>query len=265
MKWLKVGAVVFVSVVVTSLAIDAADTLDGVGGTLLGQLAGTQSGCPDGMIAVSYAQSFSCVDQYEAAVGEQCPQTAPRNSADSQLNVDDPSCQAVSRADALPWRFVTREQAALACMRAGKRLLTATEWFAIAAGTPDDGRCNVDSAGAKSGEQLPECVSAAGVFNAVGNVWEWTSDDVIEGTYQGRTVPTKGYVAQVAVDGFPTITNEQPSPLFGQDYFWSASEGAYGVLRGGFYGSESDAGVYSVHAQTEPVAASQAIGFRCVL
>ena len=62
-----------------------------------------------------------------------------------------------------------------------------------------------------------------------------------------------------------TLTSQSPSQDFEQDYLWQSPEGIYGVLRGGFFGSGEDAGVYAVHAKTAPTVAAIAIGFRCVL
>lgn len=265
MKWLKVGAVVFVSVVLTTLAIDAADTLNGSGSTLLGQLISSeQSVCPLGMIPVPAATTFTCVDTYEAAAGPDCPHQNPANFSDSGANATALGCNAVSKADTLPWRFVTREQAVTACLRSGKRLISSDEWFTIAAGTPDTDSCNIHSGGARVSGADKACVSAVGVYDTVGNVWEWTTNDVIAGKHEGVDVPAAGYVSQVDSGGFPLVSTAQSNSLFADDYFWSSPEGAYGVLRGGYYGSESDAGVYSVHAQTLPTNASAAIGFRCV-
>jgi len=266
MKWLKVGAVVFMSVAFTTLAIDAADTLSGSKSTLLGQLISTESSaCPDGMLAVPVAQSFDCVDEYEATASPDCPYPQPNNTQQSSSNISNPDCKSISEKDEIPWRFVTREQAATACLRSGKRLITSAEWHLIAAGTPDTKVCNIESSGAKPSGENELCKSAVGVKDTIGNVWEWTSDDVIEGKYQGREVPESGYVAQVDSGGFPTMTNNTASGLFFEDYFWSEREGAYGVLRGGFYGSKSDAGMYSTHAQTLPTVSGTAIGFRCVI
>jgi len=267
MRWLKGGAVVFVSVAITALGIDAADTLNGSKNTLFGQLVATESssdGCPEGMLAVPVAQTFTCVDIYEAAAGPDCPHENPNTEPETRANLADRQCQAISKAGVKPWRFIAREQAVTACLKAGKRLITAEEWYLIAAGTPDTEACNTSSVGPTNTDTHNECISAVGVKDTIGNVWEWTSDDVIEGQYEGRAIPDSGYVTQVDNAGFPVLTNESPSNLFFEDYFWSSSEGAFGVLRGGFYGSKSDAGVYSIHAKTLPTAAGTAIGFRCV-
>ena len=79
-----------------------------------------------------------------------------------------------------------------------------------------------------------------------------------------RKVPVTGYVSQVDSDGIAMESDSNASELFSSDYFWSNMTGAYGMMRGGFYGSKSDAGVYSTHAYTLPTTAGAAIGFRCV-
>lgn len=265
MKFLKVGAVIFGAVLITALGIDAADTLSGKSGSMLGQLIATEEGgCPAGMIAVSIGQTFSCVDLYEAAPSLACPSAFPASSADTQTNINTIECTATSQAKGTPWVYITREQAQVVCMRAGKRLPTASEWHTFALGTPDTGVCNTQGTGVLSSGSNAECRSAAGVYDAIGNVWEWTSDDVIQGMYAGRALPEEGYVGQVASDGVATVTGAASSEQFASDYVWSQAEGAYGVLRGGFYGNGKDAGVYAIQAKTLPTAATAAIGFRCV-
>lgn len=267
MRWLKVGAVIVVSVCITALGIDAADTLQGSRSTLLGQLIATESAgvCPEGMIEVPVAQTFTCIDRYEATAGKDCPHQNPSNAIQSMENINDPDCGATSVEEATPWRFITRDQAVTACLRSGKRLINSVEWYLIAGGTPDSGVCNTNSNGIKQTGSSPECVSAVGAYDTIGNVWEWTADDVINGQYRGREVPQEGYVAQVDAGGFPTVTNDNPVGVFFEDYFWTNPEGAYAVMRGGFYGSKSDAGLYSTHAATLPTASVGAIGFRCVI
>lgn len=266
MKLLKVGGVIFGAIILTALGIDAADTLQGSRSTLLGQLVATEDGgCPKGMTAVPAAPSFSCVDVYEASPDNACPSLGPANEFDTERNMESQACKAVSEAEVEPWRFITREQAQVACVRAGKRLPSNEEWQLVAAGTPDtDSSCNTKGSGASQTGVHTTCQSAAGVFDAIGNVWEWTNEDVFDGTFNGRTLPEEGYVLQVDRGGIATLTGTDSSDLFNEDYFWSESSGTYGVLRGGFYGSREDAGVYAAHAATLPTMTSAAIGFRCV-
>jgi len=267
MKWLKIGGVVFGAMAITALGIDAADTLQGSRSTLLGQLAATENGgCPDGMLTVPSATTFSCVDMYEASPASECPSPDPTNELESMQNIEDSSCSAVSREGALPWRIVSRESAQLACVRSGRRLPTNEEWQLFAAGTPDSASdCNVSEKSVHKTGAHRTCESAVGVYDAVGNVWEWTHDDVFDGTYNGRALPAEGYVVQVDRGGVATQSGATSSDLFGKDYFWSEQEGAYAIMRGGFYSSREDAGVYTVHAATLPTMTGAAIGFRCVL
>jgi hypothetical protein len=266
MKWLKVGAVIFSAVLITALGIDAADTLQGSRSTLLGQVIDVKesNNCPTGMAPVPMASSFTCVDIYEASASAECPYANPSNELQSQENVAHRECKAVSKPDVDAWRFVTREQAFTACMRAGKRLPKSEEWYLSSVGTVDTSEnCNIDSGTVKkTGDNA--CISAVGAYDTIGNVWEWTSNDVIEGMLNGRELPQTGFVTQVDAQGIAVLTDTNASELFYKDYFWSSKQGTFGMLRGGFYGSKQDAGVYAVHADTPPTTAGTAIGFRCV-
>lgn len=268
MKRLKLTAIIIGAVIVTSLGIDAADTLQGNDGTLLGQLINSNSSiCPPGMTHLPTATTFSCVDTYEASWNEACDLKQVANQLESGVALTNPQCGATSGVELTPWTFVTREQAALACTRSGKRLPNASEWYSFAIGTPDElGVCRLDQNNFAQTGAASACVSAVGVYDTVGNVWEWVADDVIEGVYNGRSLPEKGYVKQVDKGGVATITsvdsNEEGG--FGLDYFWAENAGAYGVLRGGYHGSETDGGVYAFHAKTLPTTAIGSIGFRCV-
>lgn len=261
---LKIIGVSIGAVLLTTLAIDASDALSGKSGSLLAQLVGVeQSVCPSGMVHVPAALTFSCVDEFEAVPSVECPVRDLQSQLDTDSNLGQNTCAAASTPDLEPWRHVTREQAVVLCTRAGKRLPSASEWYQAALGT-DEGVCNIDSKAVGNGNSFPDCRSAAGVVNAVGNVWEWVTDDVIDGVYQGRQLPETGYVSQVDAGGMATLTSEVLQDEMLGGYFWSKGEGAYGIIRGGFYGSKTDAAPYTVHAYTAPTFRGAAVGFRCV-
>lgn len=262
-KLLITGAVILGGLVITTLAIDASDTLSGRGGTLLARVLPLESAvCPQGMTHFPASLTFTCADTFEAAPGGGCSIENPENRFQTEANISQKDCQPESDEKLLPWRYVSREQARALCTKAGKRLPSAAEWYELAIGT-DKSLCVVASDQPVAGVLQSSCVSAGGVVGAVGNVWEWVSDDVENGVLDGRPLPPSGRVLSVDSAGVATLTAEAaPDTLPG--YFWSELTGQYGIIRGGFYGSRNDAGVYALHAHTAVQFVGAAVGFRCV-
>lgn len=262
-RLLITGGIIIGALVLTTLAIDASDTLSGRGGTMLARvLPGEVAVCPPGMTHFPAALTFSCVDTYEAAAGPGCSIENPENQFQTESNSSQKDCRAVSDQSLLPWRFVSREQARALCTKAGKRLPSASEWYELAIGT-EAGDCVVDGKQPVTGNKQLACVSAGGVVGAVGNVWEWVSDDVEGGLLDGRPLPPSGRVLSVDKAGVATLTAEAAEATL-PGYFWSETVGQYGIIRGGFYGSRNDAGVYALHAHTLTQFVGAAVGFRCV-
>lgn len=266
MKWGRMTMIVFGALIITALGIDAADTIGGSTGTLLSRVMQSSEGtCPSGMVEVSAIPGITCVDIYEASAGEKCGQKNPEQMLATQQNMIQKECLAESKQSSMPWRFVTRDQAMQLCARSGKRLPTSEEWYQISLGmVSPESTCNVSSKQISTTGTFTNCSAPNGVYDLVGNAWEWVSDDVINGTYKTMQVPTTGYVAQVDGGGMATMVSDAPQDLFEKDYFWSRADGAYGVIRGGYYDSGTDGGVYTVHADTPPTTAGTGIGFRCV-
>ncbi len=268
MKWVKTCIVIICAVVVTALGIDAADTIKGSEGTLFSQVIHStgEGSCPSGMLEIQNVLTIKCVDQFEASPSEKCPIPEPQSSIESHKNAESSICTAESKKGVNPWRFVNRDQAMQLCAREGKRLPTSAEWFNLSLGMIEvEASCNISSKKISQTGSLSECKSPAEVFDLVGNVWEWVHDDVVDGKYNERQLPKNGFVMQADNAGMAVKTSEQEDPLFGNDYFWSPESGVYGIVRGGYYDSGSDGGMYSVHADTPPNAASIGIGFRCVM
>jgi hypothetical protein len=266
MKWGRIILVIFGALLVTALGIDASDTINGSKSTLLSQVISKSEGkCPSGMRIVENIPSITCVDTYEVSTNSKCPVPNPDQMLATLKNYETKECLPESKEKALPWRFVTRDQAMQLCARVGKRIPTNEEWYALSLGMVDvENTCNVTSKNVSESGASASCVSPHGAFDLVGNVWEWVSDDVIDGTYKSAKIPDSGYVAQVDSAGMATVTSIDAQDLFGKDYFWARGEGAYGIIRGGYYDSGTDAGIYTVHADTLPTTAGTGIGFRCV-
>jgi formylglycine-generating enzyme required for sulfatase activity len=218
------------------------------------------------MVDISLPEKHLCVDAYEAAPGESCRVQKITNAVDTRAALDEGSCIPATRQDVQPWTYVTFHQAKELCAKAGKRLPTNEEWYAFSLGTSDDERlCNTSSQGLWQNSSKSTCKNAFGLYNAIGNAWEWVDGTVSNGMYKDMHIPQSGYVVSANASGIATLTDqEKPNPDFHNDYFWSDPQGEYGMLRGGFYGSHSDAGIYSVQAKTLRTFASDAVGFRCV-
>ncbi len=268
MRWFKNGArflMVTVGIVVlTSFGIDASQYLTG-SQSALGLLAdrATEGGCPVGMAFVENGVDDYCIDTYEVAVGRDCPVKNPGHASQSAENIQQASCLPESVEDALPWTYVTYHQAVELCAKAGKRLPNQTEWYKASLGT-DESKCSVNGNSVLPADKNSDCKSAAQAINMIGNVWEWVSGDVVDGVYNNRPLPVSGYVLNADSAGVATETSEDAQVMFHDDYFWSRPDGIMATMRGGYYGSGSDAGIYSIHADVELNFSGSAVGFRCV-
>ena len=193
--------------------------------------------CPDDMVAVGSL----CVDKYEASLvdangaattsaacladGSNCADdsdaTTPVNSPIFAQSVAGPPATAPS------WF-----QAAIACANVGKRLPSSAEWQMAAAGTV---AANCNAAGGSLGNTgaFTDCVSTAGAFDMVGNLWEWTADltsDVAKGA------DSSANSSLASVFGESHLANLDPTP--GTDSMFNPNAGA--------------------------IASNASVGFRCV-
>lgn len=266
---LKAALVVVGAIVLSTLAISASDSIRGISGSLVGLIIKESqiNACPNGMVQVSVRGNALCVDIFEASPSDGCEYGDPKNINQSNQNIGQQSCIPESKKRAVPWRFVSFTQAQEACAKADKRLPINEEWYRISIGISDVSACNVDTRGADSPRASveSECRSSSGVYDAVGNVWEWVDESVRGGLYEGRELPPSGYVTSVDIDGIALSTHEnEPDGLYGEDYFWTEEDGVRGMIRGGFYGSGNDAGLYAVNSSIKLSFVSAGIGFRCV-
>lgn len=268
--------IIIASIVITSLAINATDHIGNISESLLGNvfsIGGNSDGCGEGMAAVPAEGGSFCIDKYEASPSNGCQYKDPKNTEETKLNLDQPDCKAASVSGVSPWRNIARHQAELACAKAGKRLPTNKEWYRASLGTPDIssgwgaddcnlGRKNVQEPDMTESHQ--RCISSVGAYDMAGNVWEWVDGSINDGEYLGRNIPPSGFVQEIDIDGIAVKTDLQsPEISFNEDYFWSDGAGIKGIIRGGYWGNDSDAGQYAVNSVVSPMFTGMGVGFRC--
>jgi len=165
---------------------------------------------------------------------------------------------AVSIPGVLPSTCISWFQAEQACALSGKSLLTNQQWQRAAAGTPDPGTddgstdCNISTAGSpvNTGSRSA-CVSNWGVWDMVGNVWEWV-----------------GNWGDFANNGCTDWT--AGGGIAGQDLSCLGGDGSTpparlpgALIRGGDWDEGEQAGVFAVSGDRPPSNTNQFIGFRC--
>lgn len=261
-KVLKGAGVGLGAMLCATLGIFASDAVRGIDGHM--NLANVQQSgaCVEGMMPVQVGDRTLCVDVYEASPSTKCPHQTPTNVVQTEENAKATDCYAASVKSGQPWVFVSLPQAQRLCAGAGKRLPTNEEWYRSALGT-DNAVCTI-AQGKSAATGAGNCVSALGIYDTVGNVWEWVDESVTGRSFDGRELPETGYVASVDGDGIAVTSAQAPDVLYDNDYFWSGTDGVYGMIRGGFYGSNNDAGLYTTNASVPTSFASQGVGFRCV-
>ena len=273
--WMKGFLVVFFATVLTTLAIQASDKFTVPGSSLLAGIgsAGTPAHCPPEMAYIPHDGGGYCIDRYESSAGDHCPYADPANELETQRDLTDPLCLLVSQKNARPWVNVPFHEALEACARANKRLPTNKEWYRAGLGTPDTiiddnsqfcalghtGQTSADNTGAHD-----RCVSLYGVYDMVGNVWEWVDANITDGVYNGQTLPGEGYVAAADIDGVSTLTATTTSSSFSGDYFYIDKSGTRGMMRGGIWSLKEKAGLYSINSTIPLTFVGNAVGFRCV-
>lgn len=250
------------ALIISTLGIQASDELSGVTGRLSGLVIESQEVCGIHEVPILFGSHSICMDVYEASPAVSCPYAQTKSELDTQVNVGTAACEANTAPNLEPWKYVTYTEAQQLCARSGKRLPTNEEWYKVAISLSETEACF--SSGVLGSTGASNCVTSTGVYDVVGNVWEWMDDTVIDGTYKDRSLPLSGYVTLVDGEGIVLTTHNEPDPRFGEDYAWVSSTGVQGIIRGGFYGSGSDGGIFSQNLAVPLNFSAVGVGFRCV-
>ncbi len=251
------------ALVLSTLAIQASDILRGIEGSLPGLVSEQVNICGTGATLMQMSGNSLCVDNFEASVSAACPYPETNTAADTAGNLLEKSCVPESRSGVVPWRFVSLTEAQQLCARVGKRIPTGSEWYKLSLTLQNQDSCVVNQKQPQKTAST-NCKTEAGLYDLVGNVWEWVDESVTDGKYEDRNLPEAGYVKVVDNSGVVVETDSSPQSNFGNDYAWINKNGVFGMIRGGFYDGEEDAGIFAQNLAVPFDLRTNGLGFRCV-
>lgn len=241
--------------------------------------------CPEGMAYINKLNGF-CIDKYEAhALNSDGSEATPPESAGDSDTLIAAGGKAGSAFNKTVWVYIDQTEARTACSNAGKHLCTDEEWLGAAnvqgeyynlptdlavspyyCVTGSSTYCLNNSPGNGEACQtgtysrgISGCNSAEGVYDQVGNVWEWTNETVDVTNPDGSA----GWKYANSTGGWQTSTSSATT-IYGNDavYFPTTTTGR-AVLRGGIWSYGASAGPFCAYLNHGPTHTFSGIGFRC--
>ena len=242
--------------------------------------------CPEGMAYINKLNGY-CIDKYEAYPqnlnGLDATPPASAGATDTLIIAGGKAGSALNKT---VWVYIDQTEARTACSNAGKHLCTDEEWLAAAnmqgqvynlpidlavspyyCVTGSSTYCLDNSPG--SGEACQTgcnkngcpsgCYSSEGVYDQVGNVWEWTNETVDVTNPDG----VKGWKYANSTQGWQTTTGAATA-IYGDDgTYFPLTTPERAVLRGGRWTYGANAGPFCASLYRAPTYTSSGVGFRC--
>ena len=249
---------------------------------------GEHSSCPEGM---AYIDKFGgyCIDKYEAYPrnSDGSDATPPESAGDTDTLIA-AGGKAGSALNKTVWVYINQTEARTACSNAGKHLCTDLEWLGAAniqrqvydlatdlavspyyCVTGSDTYCLNNSPGDGEACQtgyysggVSGCYSAEGVYDMVGNVYEWTNETVT--VIKTCNSGADGWCYPSASGDRQTATYSDTAK-YGNDgvYFLAGTNAGRAVRRGGDWGNGASAGPFCAGLHNAPAGTYSPVGFRC--
>jgi len=237
-----------------------------------------------------------CIDKYEASLWN-ADGSYNYTSTDTSWDATDTDAALADGAYAgsslgkYPWVYIDQTEARTACVNAGKYLCTSEQWLAAAnvngsiydlptgaatatnipSGASDADACvthsnaEAQNKGPNNGDadgtgNHSRCVSAEGVYDMTGNVWEWTNETV-DVTNPGGGA---GWYYINVTDMSWSSSSSADDGTYGLDgTYFPATTAGRAVQRGGSWYSGAAAGPFCAYLNTAPSGTSYYFGFRC--